>query len=215
MNVRALLPALAVVLAVVPGSPAAAAGPADGGGCAGAWRIDHPAEGRELAVFAADPVVIADGTDLRTGRVTCSIQYGVRHSDPDAVAVTSLTTPGAVALPPVAADYVRGEWWQTPQMCTEVEIDGAGTFYWDTESSAWSPDPDAPCYLRDGDPFDVVFDLVDGVDAFVQALYVDDVDPVVCPLLADAAPGAGPVVVEPEGDVYVAESLLWDCPPYV
>lgn len=203
MNVRALLPALAVVLAVVPGPPAAAAGPANNGGCTGAWGMTHPAEGRELVVFAADPVVIADGTELRTGRVTCSIQYGVRHSDPDVVAVTSLTTRGAVALPPTPADYVRGEWWQTPQMCTEVEIDGAGTFYWDTEVSAWSPDPDAPCYIdRDRDLFDVVFDLVYGLD------------PVVCPRFADAAPGAGPVVVEPDGDVYVADTFLWDCPPY-
>lgn len=41
-------------------------------------------------------------------------------------------------------------------------------------------------------------------------------DELLCPVYASATPGVpGVVDITPEGDVYVAGTLFWDCPPYV
>jgi len=34
-----------------------------------------------------------------------------------------------------------------------------------------------------------------------------------CPLLMALSGSYGPVVIEPEGDVFVAGEIFWDCPP--
>lgn len=59
------------------------------------------------------------------------------------------------------------------------------------------------------------------IDAY-DNLFVSDVDPVVCPVLADLAGNyADAVVVDPTGDVAVVDPLglglnpVYDCPPYV
>jgi hypothetical protein len=70
-----------------------------------------------------------------------------------------------------------------------------------------------------------VIDALDGLFATLDQLEIDNVDPVVCPVLKTigAAIGGGvPGVLEirADGDVYVADPLalglnpVWDCPPY-
>lgn len=39
-------------------------------------------------------------------------------------------------------------------------------------------------------------------------------DQLLCPLLRAMVPGVGPVAIVEEGDVYVAGTPVWDCPPY-
>lgn len=48
-------------------------------------------------------------------------------------------------------------------------------------------------------------------DLFSMTAYADGV---ACPLLQQVSPGAGPVVIDAQGDVYVSDELWWDCPPY-
>ena len=46
-------------------------------------------------------------------------------------------------------------------------------------------------------------------------IQVEEVDPKVCPMLAEHRPSAPPYVeTDSEGDVYVLGELFWDCPPY-
>ena len=40
------------------------------------------------------------------------------------------------------------------------------------------------------------------------------VDPLVCPIIAVAAPGAGPMYINSQGDVWVDGEGSYDCPPY-
>lgn len=49
----------------------------------------------------------------------------------------------------------------------------------------------------------------------VQNLIWYTVDPYVCEALKLAAPGAGPVAIDGQGDVYLYGELVYDCPPYV
>lgn len=128
-------------------------------------------------------VVVADGTGARSGRVTCSVQGYGTHADPDLATVTSATTPGVVALPP---SYVFFDTWDPWVVCTAVEVDGEGTYYYDTADKAWSTDPDAPC-----GPYDLEYE---------DPISYEWIDAAVCPVLG--------------GDVAVAGAPFWDCPPY-
>lgn len=211
--IRALLAAATTALALVSPQPAGAAGPPPLTGflCGFATTNNPLADGRTLGYLDGGPVVIADGADLRTGRMSCAAQWGVRHADPDLASATSVTTPGVVTLPPTPHEYASDA--RLPNTCASVEVDGAGTFYWDGEAEQWSTSALAFCdlagYGDDGEPVTTVLETYDDVNELIE----EEVDPVVCPLLAGLAPGAGPVVVEPEGDVTVT-GPVWDCPPY-
>lgn len=52
-------------------------------------------------------------------------------------------------------------------------------------------------------------EVFDAVDAATGA-----VDAATCATIGELAPDAGPVSVDPEGDVYVFGDRQWDCPPY-
>jgi hypothetical protein len=65
-----------------------------------------------------------------------------------------------------------------------------------------------------------LIDFVVGVaDYYVLYPANQAIDTTVCSVLRTLAPGAGPVVIEPGGDVYVGghdpEDFFWDCYPYV
>lgn len=198
---------LLVIAGLAPGTAHAAAGPANEQTC-GFSTVTNPfTENRQSGTVDSGPVLLADGTDPRAGRIRCTIQVnGYRHADPDAASVTSLTTAGVAWLPPTTVEYDVGD-ADSVILCTEVEIVGAGTFYWDAHYDVWSTDPYSSCVGALADPPEPLLDrLLDDVWAVV--------DPVVCPPLAAAAPGAGPVTVRPDGDVAVADSTVWDCPPY-
>jgi hypothetical protein len=204
--------AAAVTSALLSPQPAGAAGPPPLTGFMCGWSaMANPfSAGRTIGYLSGGPYVIADGADLRTGRVTCSIQSGIRHADPDLASATSITAAGVVTLLPTQFEYIPANFGRE-STCTSVEIDGAGTFYWDGEAEEWSASPLAYCDIPGYGEEDLLSKLLDDANEF----FVDEVDPVVCPLLADRAPGAGPVVVEPEGDVSLPEwDPVWDCPPY-
>jgi hypothetical protein len=56
--------------------------------------------------------------------------------------------------------------------------------------------------------------LVDNWTEYAAALSAI-VDPYACPVLSSLSPGVpGAVDVEPEGDVRIAGTQVWDCPPY-
>jgi hypothetical protein len=71
--------------------------------------------------------------------------------------------------------------------------------------------------------FDVLITVAETVDGVLAPVYAaldgverDVIDPLVCPLLASAAPGIpGVVDITPEGDTTLAVvGPFWDCPPY-
>jgi len=190
---------LAVLAALLVALPAPGAhaepGPATDGSC----RAATPGSGERTGVFAGGPISIGP----RTGRLTCSLQPWGPHSDPDLASATSPTTAGAVAL--VATATVTDAPPDTDvAVCTSVETDGEGTYYWRNEGGGWSLDPATYCgpWISDPEVWDPVGDLFEVVDPFV----LEHVDPLACPLLAAVAP--------PQGDVYVADTFVWDCPPY-
>lgn len=200
---RAVPVVLLLVLAAAPARAADPAGPGEGLTC-GFSAVADPTQagGDRLGTVDAGPVVVADGSDPRSGRIRCSIQInGDRHSDPDAVSETSPTTPGVVALPPTPVRYYAGQ-EDYVVLCTEVEIDGAGTFYYDEVEARWSTDPSVACAyasVPEPDPLDGLFDTI---DPWILEL----VEPTVCPPFSVIAP--------PQGDIYVADTFVWDCPPY-
>ena len=106
-------------------------------------------------------LTLVDGDrSLRTGTLTCSVQVGGRHSDPDEDAVTSLRTTGAVAIPRTSVVVFR----QVFHVCTRVDVDGGATLYWDGAASAWSSDPGAACVpLVIDEPVFLPWDAVDAV----------------------------------------------------
>ncbi|HWL37298.1 MAG TPA: hypothetical protein VNQ77_14035 [Frankiaceae bacterium] len=205
---RRTVPAAVALLALAalgPGTAHAAAGPAEGLRC-GFTTLTAPfGDGRHSGTLDGGPVVVADGADPRAGRIRCTLQLnGNRHADADLVSVASVTTPGVAVLPPTTIEYDAAV-DDTVYLCAQVEIEGAGTFYWDDDVDEWSTSPYAEC---DGALQAPVDDPIDRV------LWERVVDPLLCPLLAAASPGIGPVAVAPEGDVSVAGSTVWDCPPY-
>ena len=66
-----------------------------------------------------------------------------------------------------------------------------------------------------------VFDILDGVFNTLNQFEIDNVDPVVCPVLKSLAGTYGPITIAADGDVIIPDPLdlglnpFWDCPPYV
>lgn len=76
-------------------------------------------------------------------------------------------------------------------------------------------------------PPQVVFDTLQTVLDLVNGVFASTIDPKVCPILGSLAPGVGPVVIDPTGDVSIVPdptsglfppgllTPVYDCPPYV
>jgi hypothetical protein len=225
--VRRPLAALAAVAVVAMAPvPARAADPVvlDGSLLCSFASINDPTGTRQAGYINGGPVLFGDDDAADNpvyGSVTCAIHVGYQnlaHSAPDATSATSPVTPGAAVLAPTLMSYDLPNEWDLISYCTQVDIVGGPTYYWDEYSEAWSTDPDSACeYLYD-DPPPPDFNIVDYILELANELvFIPIVDPVLCPVLA-----ALPVTREPndvlyitvEGDTYVAGSLFWDCPPY-
>lgn len=199
---------LAAVAAFVPAPARAAGAPPGEGLTCGFASIKSPfgeAGTRRVGEMDAGPLVIADGTGPRSGRIVCSIQVNSdRHTGPDEAVVRSLTTAGVVWLPQTPFEYRAGatDWIA---LCTHVDVDGGDTWYYDDGTGTWGTDASAAhCALAvSGGPEPV--DLVDVVAEMLRA--------VTCPALPVLSPGAGPVSVGADGDVAVAGTRVWRCPP--
>ncbi|HWL37293.1 MAG TPA: hypothetical protein VNQ77_14010 [Frankiaceae bacterium] len=183
---RALV-ALAALPLLAPGAARAAAGPAEPMTTCSFGSVTNPfANDRQVAYLGDAAVVFDEGQDPRTGRVTCALRRGDDHTGALLAAVTSLTTPGVAVAPGRVVEYAIGP-IDPFALCLSVEIDGAGTFYWDGIAESWSASPLVTCV--DWYPDDPVLALLEEV-----------VDPAVC-----AAPH--------DEDLYVADERVWDCPP--
>lgn len=154
-------------------------------------------------LMTGGPVVVADGTDPRSGRVVCTLRdFALTHADGLVnTEISSETSSGVVLLPPTEFAYWPS--WEEPVvLCTRVEIDGAGTFYRDADNDVWSASPDVACERGRTIqiPPDEVLDVVDPVLDAVNEAIIEHVDPVLCAELG--------------GDFYVIGFWVWDCPPY-
>ena len=104
---------------------------------------------------------------------------------------------------------------QNVYLCEKDSADGSSTTTCTLATSAQIP-PAAVIAL--------INTILDAVNGEVAA----HVDPVICPVLGSLAPGVGPVVIDPTGDVSVVPdptavifgdpgllSPVYDCPPYI
>jgi len=190
------LTAAAALLAAAVPLPATAQPSPESLLCGASWMPSPFGEpDRWVAHVDAGPVVLSETGEAVAGRVVCTFVEGYGHLSPPVAVARSVTTPGVAQLPPTLVELQ-----QEPQahvsLCTSVEILGGGTYYWDAIGLAWSADPAVDCWnwFPPG-PEDKVFDVV---------------DPVLCEVLAGLSPGAGPVTIEPDGDV----PGVWECPPF-
>lgn len=153
-----------------------------------------PEEQRGAALVHAGPMVVTGLAGTAPARVTCSLQVNDdTHAGPDIATVTSVASSGVVALPPTTVPYAV-DYWANLVMCTRLEVEGGATYYLDAAHDEWGTDPSVTCVTPWEDP--PVLDPF----GYLDALFVEHVDPVVCPVLG--------------GDVWVAPDAGWDCPPY-
>lgn len=142
MNRNALVAAALAATAFVPAT--ADAGPPGPAASRCTWIHGPQTWWTTYGVFSAGPITIAEGTDPRSGRVTCTLVDGFRHDSPVITSVTGPTSQGVVHLPPTVHEY-----WADPDalvtVCVSVEIDGEGTYYYDGDAHAWTTDSSAGC----------------------------------------------------------------------
>lgn len=130
-------------------------------------------------------------------RLVCSVQLNAdEHSAPDVSTVAGPTTLGVVVVPPTRIAW-EGAFADRIVLCSRVEVEGGPAYHWNSLDSTWSTDPDSPCTgVRD------------------DGLALPVAEPIYCPLVT-LSPGAGPVEIEPDGDVSALGSQWVNCPPYV
>lgn len=228
---RPFLAAVLLAAAAATAVPASAAATPDGADC-GFLTSNAPVEGQPTwwGVLYGGPVT-APGADSVT--LTCSIHVGNElHTGPAAATETSAATPGAAVLEPRLTGYEAAD-WEMVFLCTSATVDGVE---WYLSSGVWSTTPGSCAIPLEPSPFDPLPPVVRAVVEYalclvlpgetlpicgpdqvfdeVNAVFVEHVDPAVCPLLVAHAGAYGAVEVEPDGDVHVAGELVWDCPPY-
>jgi hypothetical protein len=196
-----LLACAAVAAATLAAPAARAADPAPTGRIC-EWAAARTATASVTSrVFGGGPLA-ASGS---TVSMRCSVHAGnAVHSGPAVFARSSVPGPGVTVLEPGLAPY-------DGVLCTEATV-GATTWYW--TFGGWTTDAGATCddtpswvvaalppplgNVADGVLCLVVGDACDVIGPLLGS--VPDVDPVLCPLLG--------------GDLYVGDTLVWDCPPY-
>lgn len=126
--------------------------------------------------------------------LTCTIQVGplgATHAGADAAAASSTGT-GVAVLAPTAISYTAPEGLDVYQ-CTQVTVNGT-TYYWN--GTTWTTDPSSACQLATSQeiPPEPILSTIN--------MILEQVDPTICPVIAQAFP--------PEGDI----GNVYDCPPY-
>ena len=150
---------------------------------------------RWYGVESGGPIVVLENGAPATARLVCSIQIDAyAHSAPDVVRVVGPTSVGVVAVPPT---YVSWDATGQPVNCTQVDVDGGPSYYFNALTDEWSTDQDSAC----GGPR-------------AGGLSIPLLDWAYCPVLGTVSPGAPPAVqIEPSGDVSVLGEYV-NCPPY-
>ena len=214
--------AAVVALAFGPVAPAGAEPPAVHGPLCHFYSTSPGVfTGGPVAVVAGDP----SGNPVSV-TLTCSIRSGATHTAP-VIASASASGTSVVTLPPTPFDWdVEPD--TVVSLCTALTVVDA---HGETHRLYWNPYSgggdgrfstsdtaacDLPCTLEypssctppcEDDAIQLHC-IVPAVLDLVDAVFIDVVDPAVCPVLAQMFP--------PEGDVDypVLGDPLWDCPPY-
>ena len=231
MRPAPFLAAAVLAAAATTALPAAASAPT-GSGCT-FHATNGSVPGQWWGQISGGPVA-APGSDVS---ITCEIHVGNDdHLGAAAVSETSATTPGAAALEPRLVGY-EAEDWELVTLCTSATVDGTRWYLvgggWSQTAGTctatlWPPVQPWPIPTEDLPP--VVRELVgyviclitptrktcDATHALEPVLTAieEHVDPPLCALLVQHAGVHGPVEIKPDGDVYVADGFVWDCPPY-
>jgi hypothetical protein len=164
------------------------------------------------------------GPITQNGTLKCTIKAGVNtHTGTTApgqsASLSGTGTAGVTVVAPGIVSYVSPP--ETDVYVCDQFTDSANvTYYWDGDNNVWTTSSAVNCELAIGagtdDPiFDPVFDLLDTIDALLQSVEKDVIDPLVCPVLATLQGDyAGLVTINAQGDVFIAGTPFWDCPPY-
>jgi hypothetical protein len=153
--------------------------------------------------------VITGGPVVGDGTLTCTIQVGGGyHAAADNGAIASASNSGVVVVNPSLRSFVVPT--NIPvYLCTQWTPSAGPTLYWNASNDPlvqgyWTTDAYRDCSLafeagmEDDDPL------------------IDVVSSVVCPVLPLVFTGTvgGTVTITPQGDVIVAGTPVYDCPPY-
>lgn len=194
-------------------APAHAGDPPVGRPCTFSATSWEPVTGPDLWVAAVrgGPVVVA-GSSVT---LRCGIHVAdARHSGPAAASVTSAPGPGVAAIAPQVVSY------QDPYgravVCSQVVAD-ATTWYstgdeWTTDPTAWCPYPRELTEPPDLPP------PLDWLEGYLWCVYSGEPCSIVEYLACDATrtlpdvPGV--IDVREDGDIYVLDEWIWNCPPY-
>jgi hypothetical protein len=134
--------------------------------------------------------------------VSATLRCSVKVNGSEVASVESTGTVVVVAGPSQVAFHA--DHGDTVEVCTKVDFD-------DATPTATSCSPATRTHV----PPQEVIDLVNQALRIIEDLKRQVLDPILCPIFRVLAPGLPPVVfITPEGDVYVLNHKVWDCPPY-
>ena len=173
--------------------------------CQFASVTDPTAEaGTQTGELSGGPLVIQndDGTP-GSGTLTCRIQVTVSNHTGTGPSVSGHGT-GVVTAGPSEISYTASA-TDNVYLCGEFTTDAGVTLYWDDTSASWSVSASVSCGLAIGG----------GGDDPLSQFEKDNIDPLICPILAGLPSVPGVVDIGADGDLYVAGIFIWDCPPYV
>ena len=203
-HIALIATATAVAAALAPASPAVASTGIDTihGGCG--FDTETPTQVSNTARgIMFDASVTFDATGAPTdATVTCAIAInGVIDPDTELIASGFGEQAGATQI------SFEDDPGNSVVLCQRVQFaDGYDTGM----SCIFEPPPPLP-----------LIEIVDFIVATETQLFVDDIDPVACPVFVALAGDYGPVSIKPDGDVYVTDPLdsfaggpAYDCPPY-
>ena len=190
----------------------------------------------------ANPVSVTLTCTVRT-------DWYFTHNDPSVASASATGTAVAVLAPTVVSyprPFSVPPGFACTDVLVRDAYGDSKHLYWDEYNKTFSTDPGVQCSpvqcplsagtpARSTDSYDPCKPLVDISGAIRDLLelllpYVEDgvgvlnavlaqSDAITCPVLGSLAPGVGPLVIDPTGDVWLGsatpENLLWDCPPYI
>jgi hypothetical protein len=150
--------------------------------------------------------VVSGGPVAGTGTLTCTVQVGAATHDGADTASESAAGTGVVVLAPRAVALPT---WQDLYICTRFTPTVGAPWYWSADTAGWSTDPGVPCG-RDVPWPQPLFDFLDAMCASGLCSFL----PQWCPVTAGLAGDYGVLHINYQGDAYLADERLWDCPPY-
>ena len=149
----------------------------------------------------------AFGYVAHPGDGTATIRCFIAVNDSEVTSTPESTpTPAGVSATAGRLTYFAGE---TDVVTFHAEVcTSHGCFVHDYETVRQQIPPQ--------EVIDLLISVIDTIDAILIGIEKDVIDPIVCPILigleGDYAPL--PIVINDQGDVFIAGEAFWDCPPY-